>query len=754
MPETTYERAKAATCRIEAGNKAGTGYLVSPTSIVTCWHVVDNLDVGGAAAVTFSGKCAAVPAVLTERIDKRNDIAVLQLAQPVADIQPLELGRATDRKMVWEGYGYPYLANGQGLPIDGTIDDLDDKDPDAIDSVVLTADKLRAGMASQPHGFSGSAVIVGGYVVGHLKRILEDHEFQGRTAFGTVYATPAQNIAATLGLTGALPTARARAVPPSSPAKPGEYDVFLAASNADLAHATAIAQALRDEGRLIYFPVADYVPGPSFEDAVKAAIEKSRAALVLLTPRWLHESAHEAALLWERRTVAPVVPVLLDGGDLPAPWDGLRAIDLRGRGPSGAAFQRVLYALQGLPAPYDEVQKDLGDLFKPTAQFRVTNANARRLLAIGNPQRALEFLSVNPSPDLEARQLTALALSKTGKTDEAIALLSQLQQEGHLDGETGGILGGCFRRKYEKTKNPLWLGRARDAYATAFDQTGDSYPGINAASIHLRLGDKPKARATAKRVLQALDLRKGPVDHWVLATRAEALLILGKVRDAASEYRRAVDHDIDLVQDFAVMRRSARTVLERLGRTPGELDDVFPIQRPVAFVGHGLDLPGSRERFPLRAVAGVRAGIRAALDRMGSSLGIASATVGGDTLFLDAILDRDGTARVLLPCPEQKFLERFVVRADRQYEVRKLLRHRCTDVIVVESPTDPADLWSDFAPRLREQAEAWGNALDEKPMLLALWDRYPSFLETVIEQWAARDWTVEIVELNAGAVVP
>jgi hypothetical protein len=754
MVQTPYERAKAATCRIEAGGKTGTGYLVSKTLIVTCWHVVDNLAIGNAATVTFSGKDSPAPAELTEKIDKHNDIAVLQLAQPIDGIEPLALGRAADRKTVWEGYGYPYLANGQGLPIDGTIDDPCDKDPDTVDSIVLTADKLRAGMASQPHGFSGSAVVVGGYVVGHLKRILEDNEFQGRTAFGTVYAAPAVNIAATLGLTDPLPEARAAGpAAPSPAAKPGEYDVFLSASNADLAHAAAIAQALRDQGLRIYFPVADYVPGPSFDDAVRTAIEKSRAALALVTPRWLQDSRRQADQLWKRRTESPVVPVLIDGGVLQAPWDGLVAIDLRGRGPSGPAFERLLYALKGQPAPYDVVEKDLGELFKPTAQPRITNANARRLIAIGNPQRALEILTLSPSTDLETLQLKALALSKTGETDGAIEILTQLQKDGHLDGETGGILGGCYRRKYDKTKNRLWLERSRDAYSTAFDKTGDSYPGINAASIQLRLGQTSEAQSIASRVLEAVDKRQESADQWTLATRAEALLILGKVDDAAKEYRRAVSHDIDLVQDFAVMRRSARTALESLGRSRSELDAVFPIPRPVAFVGHGLDLPGSRERFPPRAVASARAAIRAALDRRGSSLGIASATVGGDTIFLDAILDRDGTARVLLPCPVQHFLERFVVRTDRQYEVRKLLQHPRSEVIVVESPTDAADLWSDFAPRLREQAEAWGNALDETPMLLTLWDRQPSFLETVIEQWHERDWTVEIIELKAGAVV-
>jgi hypothetical protein len=72
---------------------------------------------------------------------------------------------------------------------------------------------------------------------------------------------------------------------------------------------------------------------------------------------------------------------------------------------------------------------------------------------------------------------------------------------------------------------------------------------------------------------------------------------------------------------------------------------------------------------------------------------------------------------------------------------------------VVDNPTDPSNVWSDFAPRLREHAETWATAFDEPPLLVALWNRRKSYLESVIGQWQRQDWPVRIIELRDGALV-
>src|SRR5690242_6482557 len=135
---------------------------------------------------------------------------------------------------------------------------------------------------------------------------------------------------------------------------------------------------------------------------------------------------------------------------------------------------------------------------------------------------------------------------------------------------------------------------------------------------------------------------------------------------------------------------------------------------------------------------------------MNARLGLASATVGGDTLFLDELLARLGSARVLLPCPQGDFLNYFVPQLDRQYEVRKILNHQRAELVVVDSPSDPTDLWADFAPRLRDHAKEWAQQLDETPILLALWNGEPSYLKGVIDRWQDENFDVEILYIRNG----
>ena len=750
----SFETLKAATCRIEGGGSTGTGYLVSHNRIVTCLHVVNAAAPGESVRVTFPG-VGPSQATLTKHTDERSDTAILEWDQPVPTIVPLRLAKATQRKAVWEGYGYPGSTAGQGLPIDGTIDDVNGNDTLGNASLILTADKFAAGTGAPPHGFSGSPVTVNGRVVGHLKRILENPEMKRHVAFGVVYAARVDDFLPLLSgesLDEMVDEAPAVSRPPAV----GGYEVLLSASARDLPRAARLAKALEDNGKRVYFPLRDITPGQELLSAMQRAVSNARASVVLMTKAWLETARAEATALWEAHGITPfpIVPILLEGSPdpLPEPWSNLRSVDLRGKDETSPAFQRLLYALDGRPAPYEIVAADLASALDQSNDEPVTVANAKRLIAVGNPQRALEILPAE-STDLETRRVRALALAKSGRADQAIAILEPLSK-GDLDAETGGILAGRYRQKWEESgsKNPDYLRKALDVYQSVFERTGDPYPGINTASLLLQLGDAASARPVAEKVREAAQrvLATGG-DQWTYATVAEAAIILGNLDAAREAYGRAVRHDLRLIQDIAVMRRGARRVLAASGRDGKMFDDIFSVPRPVAFVGHGLDLPAQQaRRFPLDAVAAARRAIREVLDRRDLCLGVASATVGGDTLFLEEMLDRGGSVRVLLPCPQKEFLDYFVVQPDRQYDVRQILNHERAEVVVIENPTVREDVWSDFAPRLRDRAIEWGKQLDESPLLLALWDGHPSFLESVIQRWRERDFEVEIIPLRDG----
>jgi tetratricopeptide (TPR) repeat protein len=751
---TPFDVMKAATCRIDAAGAKGTGYLVSASRIVTCHHVIERAAVGEGVSVVFPGH-APSNAVVTDAIDPQSDAAVLDWRSPVHGIVPLRFAKAAQRRIVWEGYGYPGIA--QGLPIEGTVDDLAGTDTRGIVSFVLTADKLGKGTGAPPHGFSGSPVMVNGFVVGHLKRILEDPDFKRHVAYGTVYAARAEDFLKLLPGETLNEAVNAPDLTLTPVATDG-FEVLLSAAARDLPRAARLAEALKARARRVYFPTADVAPGQSFGDAVASALTKSRAALILMTRAWFQDSKAEAEALWARRDPTfPLVPVLIDDliDEVPAPWDNLRPVDLRGKDFAGPGFERLLYALEGKTAPYEIVAADLATALGRAEDPQVTAANAKRLISVGNPRKALEILD-KQSSDLQIRRLRALALAKSGKTDEAITILKAIQAEGALDVETGGILGGRYRQKWETTKRREFLTLSLAAYRDVFERFGDPYPGINTAALMLQLGDQEGARAVATRVLEAIDqIPESAADHWTHAAAGEAWIIRGDLATARAAYERAVLDDVQLVQDVAVMRRGARCTLRALGADAGALDAVFAVPRPVAFVGHGVDLAGQETvRFPRSAVGPVRAAIKEVLERRSASLGIASATVGGDTLFIQGILDRDGFARVLLPCPEGEFLKYFVVQRDRLYDVRKIFGHERAEIVVVARPADPADVWSDFGPRLRDHATEWARSLDEEPLLVALWDGQPSFVSSVIELWQDMSFEIELLSLRNGGLVP
>ena len=188
-------RIKAACGRIAVADGAGkvvslgTGYLVREDRVVTCQHVVNPKNVKEKSiTISFKNATAPVPANLL-RWNDRTDCAVLELLQPLPDARPLALGGNCEWKASWNSYGFPSLAKGAGIALSGLVSDPDATDDQSTEVLELTSEEAGAGMAAPFHGFSGSPVVVGDVVVGHLKRYLQDPQNPLSAAWGKVYAT-------------------------------------------------------------------------------------------------------------------------------------------------------------------------------------------------------------------------------------------------------------------------------------------------------------------------------------------------------------------------------------------------------------------------------------------------------------------------------------------------------------------------------------------------------------------------------------
>lgn len=189
-PATATQRLKAACALLEAGDARGTGFLVTPVYLLTCYHVVREVGDGRVVASFPHGQKEAA----IELIDAVNDCALLRLAQPVApdEAQPLPLATAAAAKgCAWEGYGFPAVTGQAGLLIDGQLQDPSGLDPGLRQAVVLRSANITAG--AWLHGFSGSPVVVDGAVVGQMRQIIPDAT--GGAQLAVLYACPAGSLA-------------------------------------------------------------------------------------------------------------------------------------------------------------------------------------------------------------------------------------------------------------------------------------------------------------------------------------------------------------------------------------------------------------------------------------------------------------------------------------------------------------------------------------------------------------------------------
>lgn len=93
-------------------------------------------------------------------------------------------------------------------------------------------------------------------------------------------------------------------------------------------------------------------------------------------------------------------------------------------------------------------------------------------------------------------------------------------------------------------------------YHTAYEVSQNYYPGINAATLALLIGDTDRQHKLANAVLNACALieLEGPESIWVLASEGEAALLLGDSESAVRFYRSALSktlaHETGIIQSM------------------------------------------------------------------------------------------------------------------------------------------------------------------------------------------------------------
>lgn len=298
---------------------------------------------------------------------------------------------------------------------------------------------------------------------------------------------------------------------------------------------------------------------------------------------------------------------------------------------------------------------------------------ARLLLQQGHPTLALEVaargLGKLYPDDHDLLYCRALALARSGNPTKADLFVQELVARTDLAPSLRSdalSLAGRIRKDFAARTAP---GAARTAlfrealcfYQQAYDLTGDTFPGINAATLALLTGSKETSLQLAAevrdKVLNELDQPGKDRDYWLLATLAEAYLLLGDSTAAKGRYAQAVRlaRDAKSYGDIAAMLRQLRMLSTHL--PVGDLLDLFRLGPVVVFAGHGLDWPGDPVRFPAAPAleTAVRRAIKRELDALEPNIGYCIPGCGSDILFGELMRERDAELHVVLPFDEEDF---------------------------------------------------------------------------------------------------
>jgi len=361
-------------------------------------------------------------------------------------------------------------------------------------------------------------------------------------------------------------------------------------------------------------------------------------------------------------------------------------------------------------------------------------ALARDALALGYPTLACEMLrvcAIDEAGSAEARYLAALAHAKVGASSRAMTMAASLLDDpaaGALHGEALALAGRIAKDRWARLppgdEREHAAKRALDCYMRAWESSGDSFPGVNAATMLMLTGAADASQALARRVREAVDRGDAP-PHWREATLGECAVLLGDWDAAAVHYRAAATAAGQQVGHVASMRRQLHLLARQLP-VPAELHAVLDVPRIVVFTGHMIDAPGrASPRLPAGAEDALATRIAERLQALQAGFGYCSAACGADLLFIEAMLARGAEVHITLPFAREDFIATSVAFAGEHWVRRfeqALARATSVTYGVQERYLGDESLYAYAGALIQGAALMRARELESEPLLLAVLD--------------------------------
>jgi class 3 adenylate cyclase len=282
--------------------------------------------------------------------------------------------------------------------------------------------------------------------------------------------------------------------------------------------------------------------------------------------------------------------------------------------------------------------------------------------------------------NLRLRQLSGLAIARSGDVERANRLFRELAAEGIADSETLGMLARTHKDLALGTDDAacraFHLASAFRIYSQAYESACVSgagsdarYTGINAAAIAVLQGEVATARCIAGDVkvlcVRAQADPSAANDYWLEATLGEAALIVGDGADSFAHYARAAKLASGRFGNLGSTRRQAELLAERLPERIEWIAEVLKIPPIVMYMGQALDQSsGVSAPLPNALEQATTAALRRRLKVLGPVAVYVSATCSSDILCLEAMQELGGETHIVLPYPAEECHRVNFARAD------------------------------------------------------------------------------------------
>lgn len=264
-----------------------------------------------------------------------------------------------------------------------------------------------------------------------------------------------------------------------------------------------------------------------------------------------------------------------------------------------------------------------------------------------------EALAVRPD-DPFVRYLQALAMARLGEPHAALRLYrhNRVEELGTEDAIAlrGRLLKDLAVRASGDERIELFR-QASSAYRRAYEMSAGYYSGINAATTSLLAGDTATASELAATIAKRPDIAR-PGDYYAAASGAEAILVQGRIEEAAALFeaaRRRPDASPGLLASTA---RQVELIVDQLAIPRQQREALLHIVRPtpvIHFCGHMFQAGWDAE-------AELAASIRSILDEADVRIAYGPLACGADILVAEAVLERGGELHAVLPFAEDDFV--------------------------------------------------------------------------------------------------